>query len=218
VDTVGLGDHPALDFLNSVATPGRQPVELLTGGLAYLAWLERAGFIDAADRAAITARFGPGELDAAAAQAVRLREWLRPVVAAWAAGDGPDVVSPGVASPGVANPVLPAPVRDHLNGILAAGHRFPWIATDGDGRPVVVERRSWTTPDQLLAPPAEAAARLLTTGDRELVRPCQGPACTMWFYDRTRSHRRRWCSMATCGNRAKARNHRQREHQGGDRA
>jgi predicted RNA-binding Zn ribbon-like protein len=208
VDTVGLGDHPALDFLNSIATPVRDPVELLTGGPAYLAWLERAGLIDAADRAAITARFGPAELDAAAAQAVGLREWLRPVVAAWAAGDGP----------GVANTVLPAPARDHLNGILAADHRFPQIAPGGDGRPVVVERRSWQTPDQLLVPPAEAAARLLTTGDHELVRPCQGPACTLWFYDRTRSHRRRWCSMATCGNRAKARNHRQREHQGGDRA
>jgi len=213
VDTVGLGDHPALDFLNSIATPVRDPVELLTGGPAYLAWLERAGFIDAADRAAITARFGPAELDAAAAQAVGLREWLRPVVAAWAAGDGP-----GVSSPGAASTVLPAPARDHLNGILAADHRFPRIATDGDGRPVVVERRSWETPDQLLVPPAEAAARLLATGDRELVRPCQGAACTLWFYDRTRSHRRRWCSMATCGNRAKARNHRQRDHQGGDRA
>ena len=223
MDTVGLGDHPALDFLNSIATPGRDPVELLTGGPAYLAWLERAGFIDAADRATITARFGPAELDAAAAQAVGLREWLRPVVAAWTAGDGPGVASPGVASPGVASAVaastvLPAPVRDHLNGILAADHRFPQIGLDGDGRPVVVERRSWETPDQLLVPPAEAAARLLATGDRALVRPCQGPACTLWFYDRTRSHRRRWCSMATCGNRAKARNHRQRDHQGGDRA
>ncbi len=200
MDTIGLGDHPALDFLNSIATPVRDPVELLTGGPAYLAWLERAGFIDGADRAAITGRFGPAELDTAAAQAVQLREWLRPVVAAWAAGDGPAV---------------PGPVRDHLNGILAADHRFPRIGADRDGRPVVGERRSWDAARQLLIPPAEAAAQLLTTGDRDLVRPCQSSACTLWFYDRTRSHRRRWCSMATCGNRAKARNHRQRENQGG---
>jgi len=33
----------------------------------------------------------------------------------------------------------------------------------------------------------------------------------MWFYDRTKSHRRRWCSMALCGNRAKARAHRERQ-------
>ncbi len=123
-------------------------------------------------------------------------------MAAWAAGDGAD---------------WPAPARDHLNGILAADHRFPRIEADGDGRPVVTERRSWDTPAQLLVPPAEAAAQLLTSGHRELVRPCEGPTCTLWFYDRTRSHRRRWCSMATCGNRAKARNHRQREHQGGNR-
>ncbi|HEX4254907.1 MAG TPA: ABATE domain-containing protein [Streptosporangiaceae bacterium] len=203
VDTVGLGDHPALDFLNSIATPVRDPVELLTGGPAYLAWLARAGFIDTADRAEIEARFGPADLAGAAAQAIQLREWLRPLVAAWA-------TSPA--------PALPASARGHLNGILAADHRFPQIEVDRDGRPAVAERRSWDTPAQLLVPPAEAAAQLLTSGDRELVRPCEGPTCTLWFYDRTRSHRRRWCSMATCGNRAKARNHRQREHQGGDRA
>ncbi|HEY2519120.1 MAG TPA: ABATE domain-containing protein [Streptosporangiaceae bacterium] len=207
MDTIGLGDHPALDFLNSIATPVREPVELLTGGPAYLAWLERAGFIDRADRAEIERRFGPAELDRAAAQAVELREWLRPVVAAWAGG----------AWAGGDGPALPGEVRDHLNGILAADHRFSRIS-DGGGRPVVGERRSWPIPAQLLIPPAEAAAQLLTGGDRELVRPCEGPACTLWFYDRTRSHRRRWCSMATCGNRSKARNHRQRENKGGSRA
>jgi len=213
VDTVGLGDHPALDFLNSVATPVRDPVELLTGGPVYLSWLERAGLIDAADRAEIERRFSPAELDAAVAQAVDLREWLRPVVAAWAADVGPEVDGPAVG-----RTVLTGEVRDHLNAILAADRRFPRIGIDDDGRPVVAERRSWRTPAQLLVPPAEAAAQLLTSGDRELVRPCEGEACTLWFYDRTRSHRRRWCSMATCGNRAKARNHRQRETRAGRRA
>jgi predicted RNA-binding Zn ribbon-like protein len=210
VDTVGLGGHPALDFLNSIATPVRDPVDMLTGGPAYLAWLERAGFIDAADRAQIEARFSPADLDTATAQAVQLREWLRPLVATWAAGPAPIPTTP-VA-------IAPAAVRDRLNGILAADHRFPRIEAGRDGHPVLVERRSWKSPSQLLVPPAEAAAQLLATGDRALVRPCEGPTCTLWFYDRTRSHRRRWCSMATCGNRAKARNHRQREHQGGHRA
>ena len=202
VETVGLGDHPALDFLNSIATPVRDPVELLTSGPAYLDWLERAAFIDEADRTGIEARFSPADLDRAAAEAIGLREWLRPLIAAWAAGD---------------DAPLPGPARDHLNGILAADRRFPQISPGPDGPPILAERRSWQTPAQLLVPPAEAAADLLTAGEHELVRRCQGPTCTLWFYDRTRSHRRRWCSMATCGNRAKARNHRQREHQGGDR-
>jgi len=44
-------------------------------------------------------------------------------------------------------------------------------------------------------------ASLLAAGDRHLVRQCDGVDCTMWFYDRTKAHRRRWCSMALCGNR-----------------
>jgi predicted RNA-binding Zn ribbon-like protein len=40
------------------------------------------------------------------------------------------------------------------------------------------------------------------------VRNCEG--CSIWFYDHTKAHRRRWCSMALCGNRSKARSHRQR--------
>lgn len=36
------------------------------------------------------------------------------------------------------------------------------------------------------------------------------PACTLLFADHTRGHRRRWCSMAQCGNRAKQVAHRHR--------
>jgi predicted RNA-binding Zn ribbon-like protein len=59
------------------------------------------------------------------------------------------------------------------------------------------------TPQQTLAPVAEAAADLLATGDFRLIRRCESESCVLWFYDRTRSHRRRWCSMASCGNRHK---------------
>jgi len=50
---------------------------------------------------------------------------------------------------------------------------------------------------------AEAAAELLAEGDFELIRRCESESCVLWFYDRTKSHRRRWCSMASCGNRHK---------------
>lgn len=50
-----------------------------------------------------------------------------------------------------------------------------------------------------------AAAGLLCAPDRTLVRACPGHGCGWLFLDRR--GRRRWCSMATCGNRAKARGH-----------
>jgi predicted RNA-binding Zn ribbon-like protein len=57
--------------------------------------------------------------------------------------------------------------------------------------------------EALLVPVAEAVARLLAEGDFSLVRKCESSDCTLWFYDRTKSHHRRWCSMAQCGNRMK---------------
>jgi predicted RNA-binding Zn ribbon-like protein len=73
--------------------------------------------------------------------------------------------------------------------------------------------RRWRTEkaEGLLAPVAEAAADLLVNGDFELVRKCEDRECVLWFYDRTKSHHRRWCSMASCGNRNKVAAFRQRK-------
>lgn len=195
-ELIGLADHPALGFLNSTATPLRDTIELLGDGQAYLLWLQQAGLIETADLDCVAGRFRVTDLDVVAAEAVALRERLRPVITAWAAEPGS---------------VLPTEVSGYLNDVLAADRRFTQIRTGADGTPEIHERRHWIDALQLLVPPADAVAQLLTTGDRGLVRTCEDPTCTLWFYDRTKSHRRRWCSMAVCGNRAKARNHRQRE-------
>ena len=57
----------------------------------------------------------------------------------------------------------------------------------------------------LLAAIARSAAELLVEGPRAPIRRCANPACRLFFYDDSRTHRRRWCSMATCGSRAKMR-------------
>jgi predicted RNA-binding Zn ribbon-like protein len=59
------------------------------------------------------------------------------------------------------------------------------------------------TVEAFLAPVAEAVATLLADGEFDLVRHCEGHDCVMWFYDRTKGHRRRWCTSTGCGNRAK---------------
>jgi predicted RNA-binding Zn ribbon-like protein len=51
---------------------------------------------------------------------------------------------------------------------------------------------------------ASAVADFLASEDASLVKPCQGTNCVLLFYDTTKSHTRRWCSMAGCGNRMKA--------------
>lgn len=193
---IGLAGDPALDFLNSTAKPAPDTVELIQDGRSYLQWLECAGLLDETDRAKVRKLWSAADLDAVAAQAVDLREWLRPVIATW--------VTPAAAGD------IPTAVRSRLERVLRHDRGYFRMVKQRDGVDLV-RGRHWQDPQQLLVPAAEAAARLLTTGDASLVRHCEGPTCTLWFYDRTKSHRRRWCSMAVCGNRAKARNHRERE-------
>jgi predicted RNA-binding Zn ribbon-like protein len=57
--------------------------------------------------------------------------------------------------------------------------------------------------DWLLAAVARSAAELLTKGEETRVRFCANPTCSLFFYDNSRTHRRRWCSMSLCGNRHK---------------
>jgi CGNR zinc finger len=55
-------------------------------------------------------------------------------------------------------------------------------------------------------PAVLAAANLLEIAlDR--VKHCENPDCVLWFFDTARNGTRRWCSMAVCGNRMKARRH-----------
>jgi predicted RNA-binding Zn ribbon-like protein len=57
--------------------------------------------------------------------------------------------------------------------------------------------------DWLLAALARSAAELLVEGPRAPIRRCANPSCRLFFYDDSRTRRRRWCSMAVCGNRHK---------------
>lgn len=64
--------------------------------------------------------------------------------------------------------------------------------------------------DDALARLSEALVDELTNGHPERVRICADDTCRWIFYDNSRTGRRRWCDMATCGNRAKAARHRAR--------
>jgi predicted RNA-binding Zn ribbon-like protein len=88
-----------------------------------------------------------------------------------------------------------------LNAALDAVRLQPTATRDG-----VV----WT---REVAAGAEVAARaVLAWGQVEAtipgrLRACGNPDCTLFFIDRSRPNSGRWCSMAVCGNRMKARRH-----------
>jgi hypothetical protein len=189
---VGLAGDPALELLNSRATPspGSEPIELIGNGADYLRWLARTGLINDDDLAALEDLFTVDQLDGAAGDARTFREKLRPILLDWTS----DKPAP-----------FPADVIDELNALLAQDRRYTQLNPNNDAL-LLHERRHWEQPTQLLVPAAQAWANLLAEGDPTLIRQC--PGCTIIFYDRTKAHRRRWCSMALCGNRAKVRRHR----------
>ena len=54
-----------------------------------------------------------------------------------------------------------------------------------------------------LWPIARDAAELLVSERVEYVRACASKTCGWIFLDESKNHRRRWCDMTKCGNRAK---------------
>jgi predicted RNA-binding Zn ribbon-like protein len=97
-----------------------------------------------------------------------------------------------------------------LNAALAHAQRHIELQADGEEWQLVTHY-AVNTPQAMLAPLAEAAAELLAMVDFNLVRKCEDSDCVLWFVDKTKAHRRRWCSMALCGNRNKVASFRQRQ-------
>jgi predicted RNA-binding Zn ribbon-like protein len=64
--------------------------------------------------------------------------------------------------------------------------------------------------DDALANLAEPIVREIAAGRPDRLRACADETCRWIFYDDSRTGRRRWCDMASCGNRAKAARHRAR--------
>ena len=65
--------------------------------------------------------------------------------------------------------------------------------------------------DAVMAVLARDCLELYASPDRAWLRWCADETCTRPFIDRSRGHRRRWCGMKGCGDRAKAAAYRQRQ-------
>ena len=190
-----IADSKGLDFLNSVAAPVDTPIEWLGSGDDFLAWLKEAALVPSEIVKVLKAGTLPGELDAIAGQARSLREWFRGFVQKH---KGKTLKASALQQLDPLNRILERDdifgqvmLRDHESGTGSDLH-FEWA-----------EQRRWRSPESLLQPIAREMANVICNEDFRLIRACEGHACTLMFIDRTKSHRRRWCSMAVCGNRAK---------------
>jgi predicted RNA-binding Zn ribbon-like protein len=104
-------------------------------------------------------------------------------------------------------PADPAALTE-INRALQARERVELVqSTDG----VSVGHSHVGDPvDDALARLAEPLVDEIRAGNADRVRICDNETCRWIFYDESRAARRRWCDMASCGNRAKAARHRAR--------
>jgi predicted RNA-binding Zn ribbon-like protein len=182
-----VSGHPALDFCNTEAgwdTP--EPGDYLKSYEYVVAWAKGAGLVehDVSDRIRSRATRSRTEASRALEEARAFRNSLHGILLAPGPGPDWDRVAPLVEE--AARQAVLTPGRDGATWELSEriGLRLPLLAL------------------------ARSAGELLTSDDVTSVRSCPGNHCGWLFLDRRGS--RRWCTMSTCGNRAKARRFTQR--------
>jgi predicted RNA-binding Zn ribbon-like protein len=179
-----LSGHPVLDFCNTwTGWDGNAPADFLRTYDDLLIWARFVGLHTADQVAALSAQASRARAATTTAtlnRARRLRAGLHEVLTTKQAG-----------------PNWPA-VAGELRAALAGS--VPEPATVG------LHWRTTANAPGLAAPItviALSALELLGSAAIDQVRACPGVGCGWLFLDR--SGRRRWCSMAVCGNRAKVR-------------
>ncbi len=194
------GGHPALDFVNTLDWRDRPvaeggPVEMLESYAALLACWRRLEIIGAATETELgrQAAGKPAEAAAVLAEALELREALHRIAQAVRLGK-----AARSADLEVLNRCLLRYPEGRVIAATGAG-RLNW-KSHGDGLAL----------GSPLGAMARLGAELLVSAEPASIRCCAGPGCGWLFHDTSPNKRRRWCSMESCGNRAKARRHYQK--------
>jgi len=178
-----------LDFTDTVDwRTSNHAKDKLDTYLALLDWSNKKGLLDRKQIDTLSRAAARQDMASALAEAVRLREAIYRIFSAIAHKKR-------------------APPRDMeiLNESLAKSLSRMMVKETGEGY-------GWglscdTTPNMMLYQIAESAAMLLTSNDLARVRECanEEEGCGSLFLDCSKSQTRRWCSMESCGNRAKSR-------------
>ena len=180
-----LGGKLAVDFANAPSFPGiasREP-----------SWEELVVFLEAShvvsrERGANLLALPESDPQSAGkilSRAIRLREGLRKAFGAMVRKER--VLSDWIVP---------------INEILRITEGHDELTQGGTGWKLEFMAREGGV-DWLFAAVARSAAEIIVEGSHSRLRMCANPSCSLFFFDASRTHRRRWCSMAICGNRHK---------------
>ena len=188
-----IGGDLAIEFANTVYSPA-DPIGALHSWGDLVDFLELHGGLGPGDGALLRAM---GATDArrcaaAFAEALRLRETIRAILGAMAS-----------------RRLLRAGWIAEVNRALEAGVGASRLIRQDHGWRLGLAPAP-AGPLQALGPIARAIAELVISGRSTEIGKCANTRCALYYRDRSRTRRRRGCSMAVCGNRMKVAAHAQR--------
>jgi len=179
-----LGNHLALDFVNTRPVQHGQPLELLPDFSAVIRWFRAADLLAPRHAGELQRRWGGSARARRTVETIwELRERLRNEVFSWEDGAA-----------------VHGSTRDELNRLMAEHPMRTRLKASGRvlSTEFYFEPRQ---PEDLFAPLAHSAASLFAHVDCDRVRKCD--QCVLHFLDISKKGTRRWCSMQLCGNRLK---------------
>ena len=196
-DGAGTADTAlCLEFANTADWhAAAQPTESLRSYQDLLVWAQAHDLLSTSEQTALAdlAAAEPAVAETVLAHAIALREAIYRIFVTLAAAATPET-------------------RDLALLNQALGDTLPYLQVQPSPQGY---RWRWTTLADTLAavlrPIALSAANLLTSAQVARVKQCEDErGCGFLFIDTSKNRSRRWCSMESCGNRAKVQRHRQR--------
>jgi predicted RNA-binding Zn ribbon-like protein len=186
-----VGNHVALNFLNTKPTLEDGPREFLSDTAAFQRWLIAAGLVTSARmKSAMRSWRGSSKAARVVKQLREFRERFRAAVLKIESGS------------------LPAEsFIEEVNALLAQYPRRSVLVKEGHS----LVRKYPFEPDEPAAfwpLIAEAVASLLAETDLTRMRKCE--SCVVHFLDTSKKGSRRWCSMNICGNKVKVASYQRR--------
>lgn len=182
-----IGNNLSLDFINTEFVENGERKDALSGYADLLAWAVAVNLLEAKQRTILLRESGESNAsNEVFSRALKFRFDLRAMVEGFEKG----------------KKVMPQTLSA-INEVLRFQNGYTELVQteDGFGKRF---RTNFQELTGLLSPIAEAAADLLCYGNTVYLKKCESPECILHFYDTSKNHKRRWCSMSGCGNRAKA--------------
>jgi predicted RNA-binding Zn ribbon-like protein len=179
-----IGGALCLDFANTLYGHTDVIHEYLFDYRDLVLWSRHVGILTPQKAGTLLTKWErvPAESEAVFHQAIQLREALFRIFASLAHDESPqeDDVK-------------------QLNGFWLESQSHSRLAQTETG--FALEWEEGNAFDSLLWPVTRSAVELLTSEELKYVKQCG--RCDWLFVDRSRNHKRRWCSMSACGNRVK---------------